>query len=197
MRRGFTLMEILLVLAILIAVVGIAAPSMQRTMEHQALKDTAVQLRARCGSARVTAMKTGQIQMLRVELGGSKYYLQPWSQGDEALNASEAEAFNATQTNLAPAAITEKQLPAGITFASLHTPFDTRGATVEDTLLQFERGTSKFSQPVLFYPDGTSSASTMILANARELAVEIKLRSLTGVCHVGDVTTLSSLQEQP
>ena len=197
-QRGFTLMEMLLVLAIMVALAGMAMPSLQRTLDRQQLISAADLLRSKCGSARVLAMRSGQIQMLRVELGAAHYQLQPWSAGDEALNASEQEAFKTAQNQGGASSSPMKTLPEGITFHSSESPFDTRAAKVEEELLQLERGQGKWSQPVLFYPDGATSAATIVLANAREQAMPVKLRSLTGQCTVGEITTLAALlEEQP
>ena len=195
-RRAFTLLELMLVLAIMIAAAGLVMPSLFQTMQQQQVKHAADQLRAQCGLARVEAMRSGQIQMLRVEINGSKYYVQPWSLGDEALNASDKEALKAIQTTGLTTQPNERKLPEGVTFVSSESPFDTRSATVEETLLKFENGASKFSRPILFYPDGTSSAVEIVVANAREQAVQVKLRSLTGLCKVGEVSTVSALGEK-
>ncbi len=37
-------------------------------------------------------MRTGQIQMLRVEVGTGRYYVQAWTTNDDSLNASAEES---------------------------------------------------------------------------------------------------------
>src|SRR5687767_3533485 len=85
-RRGVTLVELLLALAIIVMLASLAVPAIGRTWERYRVKAAGDQLRAAFTHAHVEAMRTGQIQVLRFELGGSSYYLQPWMAGDEAIN---------------------------------------------------------------------------------------------------------------
>jgi hypothetical protein len=44
-----------------------------------------------------------------------------------------------------------------------------------------------WSQPILFYPDGTTSTATILLKNAQSRCVELHLRGLTGAISTGKV----------
>src|SRR6187455_3588006 len=92
-RRGVTLVELLIVLAIMVVLASLAAPVVVRAWERYRVKLAGGQLRAAFTHAHVEAMRTGQIQVLRFELGGSSYYLQPWMAGDEVINVSAEEAY--------------------------------------------------------------------------------------------------------
>src|SRR5688500_13683692 len=96
-RRGVTLVELLLALAILVAMAALAAPSVNRAWERYRVKLAGDQVRAALTHAHVEAMRTGQIQVMRFEIGGDQYATQPWMAGDEMINASAKEAYEQVQ----------------------------------------------------------------------------------------------------
>src|SRR5688572_6889325 len=90
---GITLLELLVALAILVTLAAIAAPNMARAWERYRVKLAGDQLRAAFAHGHVEAMRTGQIQVFRFQMGGRSYFLQPWMAGDEAINVSAREAY--------------------------------------------------------------------------------------------------------
>jgi hypothetical protein len=44
-----------------------------------------------------------------------------------------------------------------------------------------------WSEPILFYPDGTASDATVVLENEYRRRIELTLRGLTGVATVGEL----------
>jgi type II secretion system protein H len=193
-RRGMTLLELLIVLAMIVVVAAVALPSMRQAWQYQQLRHSADLLRAVCGQARVKAMRTGQIHMLRVEVGTGRYYVQSWTTGDDALNASANETLEQQQLQPVIDPLVMKELPEGITFHTTNSQSDSRGREVEDTLLQLERGQGTWSLPMLFYPDGSSSPAELTLANESAKAIPLEIRSLTGLCRVGEITTTELLE---
>jgi hypothetical protein len=59
---------------------------------------------------------------------------------------------------------------------------------------QQQTALTQWSQPLLFYPDGTSSQAKVTVANERGQAVQVTLRKLTGLATVSELTTLEALQ---
>ena len=70
-RTGFTLIEIILVLIILVLVASLGIPMLRGTLDQQELKYSADRLRGEWLDARVRAMEEGQIFCMRVKIGGS------------------------------------------------------------------------------------------------------------------------------
>src|SRR5215211_5783580 len=95
-RSGFTLLELMIVLTIIVVLASLSSPFVVRAWERYRVKLAGDQLRAAFTHAHVEAMRTGQIQVLRLELGGSSYYLQPWMAGDEVINVAAEEAYEQT-----------------------------------------------------------------------------------------------------
>jgi prepilin-type N-terminal cleavage/methylation domain-containing protein len=195
-QRAFTLVEMLLVLALIVALAAVATPSIYRTLEHQQLKYAADQLRAICGDARIAAMRTGQMQLLRFEAGGSRYYIQPWVAGDDTLNASLEQSVQLQTEPGVPANIRMRTLPEKVTFHFTEGKFDTRAAMVEQELTNAERGDVTWSRPLLFYADGTSSQARILLVNAREQGIEILLQGIVGTAKIGNVALITSLEAE-
>jgi hypothetical protein len=50
-----------------------------------------------------------------------------------------------------------------------------------------------WSEPIFFYPDGTTSDTTLLLANKEGRTIELWLRGITGMVKIGDITAGGSL----
>ena len=70
-RIGFTLVEVILVLVILVLIAALGIPAMRGTLVQQQLKYAANQVRGEWLDAKVQAMEDGQIFCMRAKLGGS------------------------------------------------------------------------------------------------------------------------------
>jgi len=190
-RLGFTLMELMLVLGVIVALGAMAAPSLSRTWERQRLKAAAEQLRSVCSRAHVAAMRTGQIQVLRFELGGSQYMVTPWSAGDESINGSAKTSLAYGDFQQAPVAepLKEQHLPDDITFLDATAEFDTRSQLILEQEMSMPTAGPQWSQPILFYPDGSSSQAEMTVVDKRQTAIPVTLKRLTGMSTIGEMTT--------
>lgn len=195
-NRGVTLVELLIALAIIVLIASLAIPAVDRAWDRYRVKLAGDQLRAAFGHAHYEAMRTGQIQVARLELGGSKYYLQPWMAGDEVINVSAEEAYEQTTPQYQAETVPEKKLPEDVIFESAQARFDTRAMEVEEEAGMQQTALTQWSQPLLFYPDGTSSQAKVTLANERGEAIQVTLRKLTGLASVGEITTLEALQSE-
>lgn len=83
--RGFTILELMLVLAILCTVGALTWPSLQSGIETQRLKRCADNLRNEWTAARVRAMTSGETLAFRHTLQGRGYQVVTWSNSPEAL----------------------------------------------------------------------------------------------------------------
>ena len=195
-RSGVTLLELLIALTIIVLLASLAVPAVDRAWERYRVKLAGDQLRAAFGHAHYEAMRTGQIQVVRMELGGSSYHLQPWMAGDEVINVSAEEAYEQTTPQYQMEPVAEKKLPEDVTFASAQARFDTRALEIEEEANQQQTALTQWSQPLLFYPDGTSSQARITLANPRGEAVQVTLRKLTGMATVSELTTLEAIDSE-
>jgi prepilin-type N-terminal cleavage/methylation domain-containing protein len=76
-KRGFTLIEMLLVLALMVVMMGIAYPSLARLRMEQNLKQGAELVRLQMKQARLRAMESGIEYQFRYETGGKQFLVVP------------------------------------------------------------------------------------------------------------------------
>ena len=190
MRRGYTLMEMLLVLAILVAAAALSMPSLRSVMRSTTLNAAADAVRTAWTSAHVKAMKTGRIQVFRYDMGGRKYILEPYvGEDDELEGAATDEA--AAAAGLSP--VQERELPDGTTFVAGDSLSDSRGTAAAEA--PTASGTeANWSQPILFYPDGTSSDAYVVVGDDEERGIRVDLRGMTGAAKVGSISAVTDLQ---
>ena len=199
-RPGLSLMEMILVLAVMVAAAAIALPAMHGPMSDQRLRKSADLVLAQWAKARLTAMKTGQMQVFRYEIGTEFYQVQPRFDGSFLLegsaDAGQLMSENQLLQNPNPdgrdslLGVSGSQLPSGTTFFAGETEMDARLAQIqtEDPSIAM---TDTTVQPIIFYPDGTTSPARVVLTNER-FFIELKLRGLTGL---GRASGLLSIEE--
>jgi prepilin-type N-terminal cleavage/methylation domain-containing protein len=205
-HSGVTLLELLLVLALLVVFAAMAWPSLQKPFDNQRLRKAGDQIRAEWGKARVKAMDTGLVHVFTYDSATGAYQLQPWAGFDAALEGNSGSLAIATTSLDLLSSATEpmiggQQLPEGVSFSNLETVSDTRSAVAlssADTSLSGGtaqmRGQQEAITPILFYPDGTTSTARLTLANAHQRYVILELRGLTGVVKVSEVLSAEEIQ---
>lgn len=191
-RRGLTLIEILLVVAVLVIIASLASPSLLGMMESQKLRKSADLLRAELAKTRLRAMKSGRIQMFRYQVGGSGYLAQPWYAADDEVEASDnqQEFGRILQTSQQDILYddTPTELPEGILFLGGETLQDQRSASIDEALRQELSREQVWSPPILFYPDGSTSNALVVLHNSRRQVIEVSLRGITGMSATSDLS---------
>jgi prepilin-type N-terminal cleavage/methylation domain-containing protein len=181
MRRpsGFTLLEILLALAVLVVVAAMAMPALGPVLDSQRLNQGAEMIRTKWMSTHVKSMRTGKMQMFRYELGGSKFRIEAWTAAEDATEATEADPADP----LAGAGLDPQQLqlPDGVIFFAGDAKFENRSMDVEEEANKMGSGDGvSWSRPILFYPDGSTSNAYVLVANEKKQAIRVDLRGLTG-----------------
>lgn len=183
-----SLLELLLVLALLVAVMALAIPAIRGPLDSQRLRRAGELVRLELGRARVKAMESGRTFMFRYELNGSQFRTEPLTLTADANELSAEASQSSTADSLQPERTTgnelKYQLPEGITFH--------RGDATEDVRSQLaeEQGAtplSGWSAPILFYPDGQSSDAQVIIRSEALKSIAIRLRGITGIPVVSGV----------
>ena len=204
-RPAFTLVELMLVLAIICVIAAMSWPVLKRTFELARLKVAAEQVQAAFGHARVDAMNKGVPQVFHFEPGSPQYSIDVW-QDDLASTEGDADSSTSSSSTSAtvgaPAAgssttgATAKtgaathQLPETIVFANDEQVQDARADA-----LQSEGGgasgpaASSNSPQIMFYADGTTSEAVVTVVSPSGRKVSVTLRGFTGVSRLSEVFT--------
>ena len=200
-RKAFTLLELLLVLAILVALAGIAVPTFESMVTSRKLGESIQQLLNELKAARVAAMRTGQAQVMRATLQTRDYSITPWLGGTESQDASAGATVMGTDgqvvatekgvsggvsTSAVDASSGLKQLSSGVQFSAIETLVDSRNA------LELQNSgevvptagaavtTDGLSSPLLVYPDGSTTTAQIVLVDQRGRRMAIQIRGVTG-----------------
>jgi prepilin-type N-terminal cleavage/methylation domain-containing protein len=175
-RIGFTLLELIVVLAILVVVGAMSIPLLQGTLLSSRLQSGATQVRSAMANARVKSMTSGVPMILEYELETDRYKIKPASNFVDELEASTGAAMNEELF----------VLPEGVKFLSVQTS-ESRPVDTSQTADQLGQGTITSSQSVIhFYPDGSCSTASIQIGNERDAKLVISLRGITGVALVSD-----------
>src|SRR5262245_46707133 len=117
-RHGLTLVEVVLVLALLVVIASVSTPLLQRSFERASLQNGGDLVRAAWSKARIAAMESGQAQVFRCEYQGSRYQIATL----DALSQRPADPPPEIEPiDHAPSDILrlrEHRLPDGVIFAS-------------------------------------------------------------------------------
>ncbi len=133
--RGFSLLEMIVVVAVLGSLLAISLPALFHPLGNSGLREAAKQVQAALLDARTRAVESGLVQEFRYEPGGRRYEIRSrpdagaaasdssatLGAGKLGANAAEALQFSATGTpgaadRAAPESV-QDQLPDGIVFA--------------------------------------------------------------------------------
>jgi Tfp pilus assembly protein FimT len=212
-RRGITLLELMLVLALLVMIGAMSYPALQVPFQMQTLRKGGEVVRVEWSKARIRAMKSGQIQMFTFQPETGSYSIQPYfteqdvleadalHSGAGAMGAATATPQMAQQSELESAQ--PRELPEGVVFATVEVETDLRALQVQQQQLtnpMANMTTMDPNQPppILFYPDGTTSDAKVVLTNQyQRLYVVVTVRSLTGVVKVSELVTADEIQQVP
>jgi prepilin-type N-terminal cleavage/methylation domain-containing protein len=192
--RGFTLLELTLVLALLVVITAIIWPAFEKPLASQRLRHAADKVRAEWSRTRIKAMTSGSPHVFRYLPLSNQYQVEIWQGAEAQLEAGSANDFGvAEQQAIVAQAAGEKGLPEGVVFDANQMRQDVRSMFVGADAVQSTTGEAAWSEPIYFYPDGTATTARLLLRNEHELYIILDLRGLTGVTTVSDVMTVDEL----
>ncbi len=207
---GFTLLELMIVLALLALLVAIAWPSLSRPLLRSATQQAARQLATDLARARLNAIDTQRTMVVRYEPGAARYTIVPAdtisdtsqansSQGtfDDELTALDVSDESSTREDLEitaqlpedvvfqdPADAADDEIPADSTLGRLLS--DERQQTEEvKPLVQDDKDETNWSHPILVYPTGRAENAQFVLLGPDGYRVTVTLRGLTGAVTIG------------
>jgi len=211
-----TLLELMLVLALLVIIGTLAYPSVKVPFAMQTLRKAGEVVRVQWNKARVKAMKSGQIQMFTFEPETGNYRIRPYYTQQDSLEADAQHGgrvmsgmatgigSNATGSSLSQEELLAAQqgkLPEDCEFVSVEVQADLRSLQLQQTQplgANMDVANNTQAPPILFYPDGTTSDAKIVMTNQyKKLYVVVSVRSLTGVVKTSDLVTADEIQLVP
>lgn len=182
-RSGLTLVEVILVLALLVVIGAVSAPLLEGSFSRAGLHGASDLLRAAWAKARLAAMESGQTHVFRFEPNGSRFQMVAL----DALGLPESEELQPADPNIEHRAVdilrlSQNRLPDGVIFAAGDV---STSSQIMATLPDAAEG--PWSSPILFHPDGTTSDASLVLSNARQQTIRVTLRGLTGISNATEV----------
>lgn len=166
MRHGFTILEVMLVLAVILVMAAVAAPSMEALQADSRLYAAADIIRARWADARARAAEDGIAYRFGVVQQTGKFRVAPdagefWSGDGPATPEIDVEPL-----------VLEDTLPRGVAFADAANP-------------EGGNGGGDFVPLVTFLPDGTARENVEIaFRSGSGRGLILRLRALTGAVTV-------------
>ena len=196
-RPAFTLVELLLTLAILAGLAAMVVPSFGVLLSDRRLARAGDQLRVEMMQTRLLAMRTGRTQILQVRAGASEARVKPWFDMNDLTEAvdqtgtSSALLMGGNATPAAfqtadPASVTKTiELPPEVLIADAKVESTQRSYLIDTQAVA--ESAEGWSQPILFYPDGTTSTAAVTFTQSEAGRVIVVLRGLTGEVIVSEV----------
>ena len=203
--RGFSLVELLIVLAILAMIVGLSWPALQKPWRRSRLQSAAKQLQSELGRARVEAIESSRVLQFRYQPNTRRFFVRPGmviaTASDSALDSTVPD--DSGQQYLDAMEIEEsliEQLPDGVFFRDIEAegklglPLgeppherDNERDNSEENLQDIDAGQLPWSKPITFYPNGRVTGGRFRLAGLHGYQVDVTLRGLTGTAKIGKV----------
>jgi prepilin-type N-terminal cleavage/methylation domain-containing protein len=183
-RSALTLLEMLLVLAILGAALAILYPATERLYQTHRFQQAVEEVRGKLAATRVRAIDDGAAYQFRYEPDGRRLLVMAHRQKRSTTRQEEGNRESPSAAPLLPWRFSG-ELPKGMRFG----PTPAAGERVpRDRLASFPEGddlsAALWSQPVLFFPDGSASDAEILLKDADGHAVRLAVRGLTGAASV-------------
>lgn len=194
---GFTIVELLLALAILVTLAAMVVPSFTGLLADRRVLRAGDQMRVEFMQARLAAMRSGRTYIVQLSTETHQLRIRPWvdandmtetldqTGGSSALLIGGNAMAGSMQEVDIQAEAREVDLPEGVKITSLNVQSSQRSFMIESQM-QAEAAVG-WGQPILFYPDGTTSTAAVTATSDGVGQVIVLLRGLTGEATVTDV----------
>lgn len=185
-RSGFTLMEIVLVLAIFVAVAAAAVPIYHGTLQRERVRKVAEAVAADWTRTRARAIETGETQLWICTIATGSYSASAYNAGGGALTNSQAVGMAAQSGAPVPTGTANgdegfgESLPEGVTIGEVL-------VSEADTILNMGATTNSGESgaaTLFFYPDGTSSSARITVQGEDGRAMAVVINGTAGTVRV-------------
>lgn len=185
LNTGFSLLELLIVLAVIVSITAMAAPNLMDRVRSGRVQEAAEAVREVLGNARRYAIDAGVDYHFRFEVNGHAVVAIPAEPNPELANSFSSDPDD-TRTPL-------EALIFGDEIFVRALPDDSPGAEqlesiAFDTLAEAgDLSQRTWSSPILFRFDGTADDRTFRVMDEEGRSAEVTVRGLTGAVRVTPV----------
>ncbi|ADG69448.1 hypothetical protein Plim_3636 [Planctopirus limnophila DSM 3776] len=207
-RSAYTLLEILLVLAVLGVLAAIVAPSALRRLADSTMISSADEICKLLSEARMMAMEAGEPAEFRYQPGGNHFLVTTRTGiADAALTSGNSSSAATPVDNTGQPVATGPlnawtrsrsiggHLASPVRFANPTPTFreQSLAQTVSENLIADLENASELSQvrwsePLVFQPDGTTIDQQFKISDASGRTIRIRVRGLTGSATMSAMT---------
>ncbi|MDA0587806.1 MAG: type II secretion system protein [Planctomycetota bacterium] len=175
-RSGFTLIEVLLVVAIMMTMVGLAWTPLLRSWGDHRLKAATEDVRSTLAGTRIQALENDATWQFRYEPGGNHFVRVPY----QTAETEGTSVVFGRMSLILPAGMTfSENNSAGIARSEPLTALDVQGLADAGELTGLP-----WSQPILFYSDGTATEVMFQVIDDQAGEMTVSVRDLTGAVSV-------------
>ncbi len=190
-RTGYTLVELLLAVALLAMLAGITVPAALRMYADSRLSEVAEQVRLQVAGTRVRAIESGLVYQFRYEPDGRSYCSVPYEREFEGSNPN-ATGTGAT-TGVGRFTRFAGELAEGFQFAAVGDPENAIGGQLSEEVFGDLPNADKlsgvdWSPPILFVADGSAIDAAFEIVDSRGKLMLLTVRGLTGAAALGRMT---------
>jgi type II secretory pathway pseudopilin PulG len=202
---GYTLLELLLVLAILVAVAGAVTPTVVTRMGEYRLKQGAEAARFALAATRIHAIDLSSVYQFRFEPGGRRYLAVPTD--SEAVSSAQTAKQSSPTGGLPRSYIEYGELPEDIKFQAAPPPPSSGSIGARSDALTpawsdnawstalsrasnvGDFASATWSAPIVFRADGTAVDAAVNVIGPQGEGYQIKVRELTGEVSLTSLVT--------
>ena len=207
MSLGFTLLELLIVLVILVSILAIAWPQMRKRIARNQLKQAATDLVENVAEARRLAVQRGESYLLQFAESSSRYTIGPSSkllsnkndgQSGESIEIGSRTPLNDSRSDSTNDLLIQTELDSSLAIRRYLPDMDERGGEIETIQIGLsgdKKLDTKLDQ-IMFTPDGRAEDAELALYDsASGIGITIQFRALTGQAKIGEVFKFEATPE--
>jgi len=187
-KSGFTLLEMLLVLAILVAITAVTIPVVERMYDAHRIRQSATTVRTALSAARLRAVDRGQAYECRVEPDGRHLVVLARRGGGIRFGDEEDQPASASQPQREAAIHIE--LPEPLVFQTADSARERLEGNVSS---EIDRGSPlrnrMWSKPIVFAPNGSSTNAEFEIRDPSGRSIQVEVRGLTGAARTSTQAT--------
>ncbi len=189
--NGFTLLEMLTVLALLAVMAAVAWPALRSSLRNSRLRDAATTVRVELAKTRLRAIETGTPQQFRYQPGSGQFEIAAQTSADDDAQAVKTPPRRraappddwAGDLEALAGDVSRHELPDGVSFSFVPIDAPPHVASQADA----GSGEDGWSSPIVFLPNGRTSDARIRLFGEGPFRIDVILRGLTGVAIAGEL----------